>query len=186
MSSEEALEKATLRFASILDSSDVAIYSQDLDGIVTGWNAGAETIFGYRAAEVLGKKTSDVIIPLSCRAEEEDLLGRIRAGHGVQHRETVRQRKDGSVLDVSITVSPVRTSAGEIVGVSKIARDITAQKRIEQDARQLAAIVESSEDSIISKDLTGTILSWNHAAEEMFGFGAADAIGQSIRMIIPE
>ncbi|HXD16360.1 MAG TPA: PAS domain S-box protein [Vicinamibacterales bacterium] len=186
MSSEEALEKAALRFASIIESSDVAIYSQDLDGVITGWNAGAETLFGYRAAEIVGKKSYGTIIPPNRRAEEEDVLERTRAGHGVQHHETVRQRKDGTLFDVSITISPVRNSAGEIVGVSKIARDVTVQKRIEQDARELAAIVESSEDSIISKNLDGTILSWNRAAEQMFGFAAAEAIGRSILMIIPD
>src|SRR5436853_5427196 len=186
MSSEDALERAALRFASIIESSDVAIYSQDLDGVITGWNAGAESMFGYRALEALGQNASTLLIPDNHRAEEEEVVERTRAGDGVQHRETVRRRKDGTLIDVSVTVAPVRNSAGEIVGVTKIARDITLQKRLQQDARHLAAIVESSEDSIISKDLNGIILSWNHAAEQMFGFSAGEAIGQSIRMIIPD
>ena len=185
MSNEEALEKATLQFAAIIESSGVAIYSQDLDGILTSWNRASETMFGYTAVEVLGKTASAMIIPPNRRGEEEQVLQRVRSGHGVQHYESVRQRKDGTFLDVSMTVSPVRDSGGEIVGLSKIARDITFQKHLEHDASHLAAIVESSEDSIISKDLNGTILSWNHAAEKLFGFRAAEAIGQPIQIIIP-
>ena len=183
MSNDEAFDKATLRFAAIIESSEIAIYSQDLDGIITSWNRASETLFGHPAVEVVGKAASATIIPPDRRAEEKEVLQRARDGHGIQHYETIRQRKDGTLIDVSMTVSPVRNSTGEIVGVSKIARDITLQHHIERDARQLAAIVESSEDAIVSKDLNGTIVSWNHAAEDMFGFSATEAIGRSIRMI---
>src|SRR5207237_7422287 len=121
----------------------------------------------------MGQRASATIIPPNKRAEEDAVLQRVRAGQGVQHYDTVRQRKDGPLFDVSMTASPVRSPAGEITGVSKIARDITEQKRLEYDALQLAAIVKSIEDAIVSKDLNGTIASWNRAAETMFGFTAA-------------
>jgi len=186
VNNEEALDKATLGFAAIIESSDIAIYSQDLDGIITSWNRAAEKMFGYQAAEVMGQTASATIIPPDQRAQEEAVLQRTRAGQGVQHYDTVRQRKDGRPLHVAMTVSPVRNPAGEIVGLSKIARDITEQRRTEYDAQRLAAIVKFSDDAIVGKDLDGTIRSWNRAAEEMFGFSAAEAIGQSIRLIVPE
>src|SRR5437762_1163715 len=185
MSHEQALDKAALRFAAIIESSDLAIYSQSLDGSITSWNRASEALFGYTALEVLGKSASETMIPPSRRAEEEQVLQRISGGHGVQHYDTIRQRKDGTLVDVSITVSPLRNAAGEIVGLSKVARDITNQKRVEYEATHLAAIVTSSEDAIISKDLDGTVASWNLAAEKLFGYAAAEVIGRSIRIIIP-
>lgn len=186
VNNEDALEKATRQFAAIIESSDVAIYSQNLDGVITAWNHASEILFGYSAAEILGRAASDLLIPPDRQAEESAVLERVRSGHGVQHYETVRQRKDGRPIDVSLTVSAVRNAAGDIVGLSKIALDITSHKHLEQNARQLAGIVEWSEDAIISKNLDGRITSWNHAAESLFGFTAAEAIGRSIRMIIPE
>jgi len=186
MSHEDALDKAALRFAAIVESSDLAIYSQQLDGTITSWNRASEALFGFTALDVLGKPSSAIMIPPDRRAEEAEVLERIRAGHGVQHYETIRQRKDGTLVDVSITVSPLRTAAGEIVGLSKVARDITNHKRVEYQSKHLAAIVTSSEDAIISKDLNGTISSWNRAAEKLFGYAAPEAIGRSIRMIIPD
>jgi len=186
MTSEEALDKAALRFAAIIESSDLAIYSQQLDGIITSWNRASEALFGYGAIEIVGKAAAVTIIPPSRLAEEQDVLQRIRDGHGIQHYATIRQRKDGTLVDVSITVSPLRNAAGDIVGLSKVARDISSQKHVEYEAKHLAAIVTSSEDAIISKDLDGTIQSWNIAAERLFGFTAAEMIGRSLRLIIPD
>ncbi|PYR44092.1 MAG: hypothetical protein DMF93_01320, partial [Acidobacteria bacterium] len=115
-------DKAALRFAAIIESSDLAIYSQSLDGAITSWNRASEALFGYTALEVLGKSASETMIPPSRRAEEEQVLQRISGGHGVQHYDTIRQRKDRTLVDVSITVSPLRNAAGEIVGLSKVAR----------------------------------------------------------------
>jgi PAS domain S-box-containing protein len=100
-----------------------------LNGIVQSWNRGAERIFGYTADEIIGRSIT-TIIPTERLDEEELVLGRVRAGMSVEHFETVRQRKDGSLIDVSLTVSPIRTAAGEVIGASKIARDITEQKRL--------------------------------------------------------
>src|SRR5207237_10803608 len=109
----------------------------------------------------MGQRASATIIPPNKRAEEDAVLQRVRAGQGVQHYDTVRQRKDGPLFDVSMTASPVRNAAGEITGVSKVARDITEQKRLEDDAWQLVAIVKSSEDAFNCKELSGTITSCN-------------------------
>jgi PAS domain S-box-containing protein len=115
--------------AAIIDSSDDAIVSKDLNGIVMSWNAAAERMFGYKAEEIIGQSIL-MIIPDDRRAEEDFVLGRVRSGKSVDHFETVRRRKDGTLLDISLTVSPVRDSSGTIIGASKIARDITERKRL--------------------------------------------------------
>lgn len=115
--------------AAIVRSSDDAIISEDLNGIITSWNPAAERIFGYTRDEVVGKSIH-VIIPDNRRAEEVEVLAKVSAGEGVDHYETVRRRKDGSLTDISLTVSPVIDSTGKIVGASRIARDITERKRL--------------------------------------------------------
>ena len=116
------------RLAAIVQSSDDAIISKDLNGIIKSWNFGAERIFGYRAAEVIGKPIT-ILIPPNHENEEPIIIGRIVKGERVDHYETLRQRKDGSLIHISLSVSPIRNSAGTIIGASKIARDITATKR---------------------------------------------------------
>ena len=118
--------------AAIIDSSDDAIVSKTLDGVITSWNRGAERIFGYRAAEAVGQRIS-LIIPRERLAEEDTVLAQIVRGEKVDHFETVRRTKDGRLIDISLTVSPVRDGAGRIIGASKIARDITERRRIEAE-----------------------------------------------------
>jgi PAS domain S-box-containing protein len=170
--------------AAIVESSDDAILSKDLNGVIQSCNAAGERIFGYSIRELIGKPVR-ILIPPDRQAEEDDILARIRRGERIQHFETVRLRKDGSPLDVSLTISPVRDATGRIIGASKIARDITEQKRNRAAQTYLAAIVESSEDAILSKNLDGIIQSCNARAEELFGYTAAELIGQSIRLLIP-
>ena len=129
------------RLAAIVASSDDAIVSKDLDGTILTWNRGAERIFGYSAEEAVGKSIR-IIIPPDRQSEEDDVLGRIRQGLVVDHFETVRQRKDGTPIDVSITISPVRNAEGEIVGASKIARDITEQRRLRAGADEASRLKE--------------------------------------------
>ena len=167
--------------SALVESSHDAIVSKTLDGTIVSWNSGAERMFGYTAAEAIGQSIR-LIIPPELRAEEDYVLDQIHRGEKVDHFETIRQTKDGRRLDISLTVSPIRNSQGAVVGASKIARDITHRKRLES---LLSAIVSSSDDAIVSKTLDGTIVSWNSAAERMFGYTAAEAIGQSIRLIIP-
>jgi PAS domain S-box-containing protein len=122
------------QLASIVESSDDAIVAKDFDGVVTSWNRGAERVFGYTADEVIGKSIT-ILMPPDRYDEELRILDRIRRGERIEHYETVRRRKDGSLIDISLTVSPIRTAEGRIVGASKIARDITERKVSE--ARQV-------------------------------------------------
>jgi PAS domain S-box-containing protein len=129
------LEREALRLAAIVSSSDDAIVSKDLNGVIQTWNRGAERMFGYTEEEAVGKPIT-LIIPKERLAEETEVLSRVRAGLSVEHFETVRQRKDGTAIDISLTVSPVRAPGGQIVGASKIARDITEQRRLRAAADQ--------------------------------------------------
>ena len=174
----------TRHLARVVESSDDAIVSKDLNSIITSWNRAAERMFGYTAAEAVGQSVR-MLIPADRQGEEDMVLARIRAGEAITHFETLRQRKDGTLVPISLTVSPIHDDAGRVIGASKIARDISDRVQATLTSRRLVAIVESSDDAIVSKDLTGVITSWNLAAERMFGYTAAEAIGQSIRMIIP-
>jgi PAS domain S-box-containing protein len=182
--SSEPNNIADLRLANIVASADDAIISKDLSGRITSWNRAAERIFGYTEAEAIGQSIR-LIVPPALYEEEDGVLRQVRAGHALYHYESVRIRKDGGRVHVSLSVSPIGTPGGEIVGASTIARDVTERARLERDARHFAAIVASSDDAIISKDLNGTIVSWNPAAERLFGYSAAEIIGQSVRRIIP-
>jgi PAS domain S-box-containing protein len=128
-------DKAIGLLAAIVDSSDDAIVSKTLDGVVTSWNAGAERLFGYASVEAIGQHIS-FIIPLDRLDEETAILERLRAGQRIEHFETVRQRKDGTEIDISLTISPLRDSTGKIVGASKIARDITQRKQVDRALRE--------------------------------------------------
>lgn len=176
---------SSARLAAIIASSEDAIISKDLDGNITSWNVSAERMFGYTAGEAIGKHIT-LIVPDDRRAEEDYVLDEVRGGVGLDHYETIRRRKDGSLIQVSLAVSPIRNAAGAIIGASKIVRDITNNKRLEREAQRLAAIVASSDDAIISKDLNGVIQTWNAGAERMFGYTAEEAIGRSITLIIPQ
>jgi PAS domain S-box-containing protein len=124
-------EEQARQLASIVEYSDDAIVSKDVNGIIATWNRGAEQLFGYAAAEVIGKPVN-ILIPSNRQNEEPGILERIRRGERIDHYETVRQRKDGELIDIALTVSPIRNSTGEIVGASKIARDISERRRAEQ------------------------------------------------------
>jgi PAS domain S-box-containing protein len=170
--------------AKVVESSDDAIVSKDLNGIVTSWNRAAEQVFGFSAEEMIGRSIR-LIIPADRQSEEDAVLEHVRAGRAVSHYETIRQRKDGTLVPIALTVSPIYDDAGVVIGASKIARDISLRKEADLATRRLAAVIESSEDAIITKSLGGTITFWNRAAERMFGYTATEALGQSIRMIIP-
>ncbi|MES2207560.1 MAG: PAS domain S-box protein [Pseudomonadota bacterium] len=168
----------------IITSSDDAIISKDLKGNITSWNPAAERIFGYMAEEAIGKHIS-LIIPPDRLSDEDYILGKIKAGERVEHFEAIRRKKDGQLINLSITVSPIKNSKGDIIGASKIARDITFTKEAERTAAYLSAIIESSDDAIISKDLNGFITSWNKSAERIFGYTPEEIIGRHITILIP-
>jgi PAS domain S-box-containing protein len=145
-------EIASRRLAAIVESSDDAIISKTLDGIITSWNRGAEKIFGYTAAEAVDQSIS-FIIPRERRAEEDDVLAHLRRGEKIDHFETERQTKDGRRLNISLTVSPIKDSTGRIVGASKVARDITERKRAEEqlvEAKRIAEAASHSKDKFLA------------------------------------
>jgi len=142
-------EQVGQRLVSIVESSDDAIISKDFHGLITTWNAGAERLFGYTAEEVIGKPVT-ILIPRDRRHEETKILERIRRGERVEHYETSRRRKNGSLVEISLTVSPVRNGEGKIVGASKIARDITERKRSEDRITLLAHEVDHRSKNLLA------------------------------------
>ena len=144
-----AARNATQRIASIVETSDDAIISKDLNGVITSWNKGAERIFGYTAEEVIGKPVT-ILIPTTRHNEEPEILARIRSGDRIDHYETVRQRKDGSLVDISLTVSPMKNAEGIIVGASKIARDISERKRSDAQIAILAREAEHRAKNVLA------------------------------------
>jgi PAS domain S-box-containing protein len=167
-----AAEERAQQLVSIVASSDDAIISKDLDGIIRTWNSGAERLFGYSAGEILGKPVT-ILFPPGREDEEPGILARIRRGERIHHYETVRRRKDGSLLDISLTVSPVRDGAGRIVGASKIARDITDRKETERRLRdseqRLTELLAAIPAAIYTTDAQGKITYFNEAAVEFSG-----------------
>jgi PAS domain S-box-containing protein len=137
------------RLAAIVQFSDDAIISKDLDGIITSWNKGAERLFGYLAEEAVGKPVT-ILVPLERLDEETAILERLRRGDRIDHYETIRRRKDGSLIDVSLTISPMRDGAGKAVGASKIARDITERKRGEAQISILAREAEHRAKNLLA------------------------------------
>ena len=130
----EGEEIAPYWLTALIESADDAVISKTLDGIITSWNKGAERVFGYTAEEVIGKPVL-ILIPPDHHDEEPNILKRIKAGERIEHYETVRRRKDGTLIDISLTVSPIKAADGKILGASKIARDITHLKRAEEKIR---------------------------------------------------
>jgi PAS domain S-box-containing protein len=182
-----ALEPADIeRFhlAAIVDSADDAIISKDLRGIIRSWNAGAERLFGYTAAEAVGQPVT-MLFPPGREDEEPRILARVARGERVEHYETIRRRKDGTLIEVSLSISPIKDHSGRVVGASKIARDLGERRHADETAAYLAAIVSSSTDAIVGKTLDGIIRSWNGAAERLFGYSADEAIGRPITILIP-
>jgi PAS domain S-box-containing protein len=158
---EAALQETENRLrwlASIVESSDDAIVSKNLDGIITSWNRGAERVFGYTAQEAIGQAIT-IVIPHGQHDEERTILTRIRRGERIDHYETVRQRRDGSLILVSLTVSPVKNAEGKIIGASKIARDISQQKRSQEQIATLAREAEHRSNNLLASVLATVNLS---------------------------
>jgi PAS domain S-box-containing protein len=163
--------------ASIVESSDDAIVSKNLDGVITSWNTGAERVFGYAAEEVIGQPIT-IVIPQDRQDEERTILTRIRRGERIDHFETVRQRKHGSLIVVSLTVSPVKNAEGKIVGASKIARNITEQKRNQE---QIAILAREAEHR--SKNLLATVQATINLSQSDTPEGLKHAIEGRIRAL---
>jgi PAS domain S-box-containing protein len=159
-------ERAALLLSAIVDSSDDAIISKDLNGTITSWNRSAERLFGYTAEEAIGQPVAALLIPADRQGEEAAILARLRNGERVDHFETKRRRKDGTPVDISLTVSPVKDSSGRIIGASKIARDISEQIRYQQELRQ-------ANDS----------LARSNADLEHFAWSASHDLQEPLRMV---
>ena len=175
--------------AAIVESSDDAIIGKDLNGIILTWNSGAERLYGYTTAEARGRSVA-MLIPDHLAHELPDFLHEIRAGNRVRHHESVRRTKDGRLIDVSLTVSPIEDAAGQVVGAATIARDITAQKKVERALRaselRWRSIVESAVDGIVVIDEGGRIEAFNPAAERLFGYTETEVVGQNVNILMPE
>jgi PAS domain S-box-containing protein len=170
--------------ASILSASEDAIMSHDLEGYMTSWNRGAENIFGYSQHDIIGRHIN-MLIPPDLVEEQENIVEKAKSGGCTKNYETVRRKKDGNLIELSIIVTPIHDAKGDVFGVLKIARDITQLRLADRTSAYLGAIVESSDDAIISKDLNGFITSWNQSAERIFGYSASEAIGRHISFLIP-
>ncbi|MGO8994737.1 MAG: PAS domain S-box protein [Polyangiaceae bacterium] len=177
-------ERARALLAAIVQCSNDAVMSLGLDGTVTSWNAAAQRLFGYSAEEALGRPLA-ILVPQDRLEETRVLQHRVLAGERIEAYETSRRRKDGSDVAVSVSLAPLLDSAGNVVGLSGTARDLTSQRNAEKTQALLAAIVQSSNDAIVSKTLDGTITSWNDAAERLFGYTAEETLGRSITVLIP-
>jgi len=154
--------------ASIVETSNDAIISKSLDGIIQSWNAGAERVFGFTAEEVLGRHIS-LVIPPERLAEEDQIIAKLSAGQRIEHFETERVRSDGQLIMVSLTISPIKDAAGNVTGASKIVRDVTARRRTERERQNFVTVVENSTDFIGMCDLQGLPFFINRAGLEMIG-----------------
>jgi PAS domain S-box-containing protein len=170
-------ERTTSLLAAIVDSSDDAIISKRLDGIITSWNGGAARLFGYTAQEAIGQHITH-IVPPDRLDEEAMILERLRRGERVDHFETVRVDKDGRKLDVSVTISPVKDAAGHVIGASKVARNITERKQVEQALTERALLLDLSNDAILVRDGADRITYWNKSASALYGYSREEAMGR--------
>lgn len=186
---EMVFERTRGRLAAIAASAEIAIVGETLDGIITDWNHGAEEIFGYRSDEVIGRSIA-VLLPAECQMREENLLLRLRRGERIEHYESVRRRKDGTTIDVSLTLSPIRDDGGRLVGASKVLRDITPVKRAVQELNEreakLQLILDTVPDAMIVITVDGIITSFSATAQRLFGYAAGEAIGHNVSMLMPK
>jgi two-component system, LuxR family, sensor kinase FixL len=182
------LVEARFRLAAIAESLDDAIIGKDLHGVITSWNKAAERMFGYAVDEIVGQPIT-CIIPPDRIEEEASIIGRICRGERIARFETERQCKDGTVIPVTLSISPIRDDQGRIIGVSKIARDLGEMQHVHRDLERrealLRAILDIAPDALIVIDKQGIIQSFSTAAERLFGLSAGEAIGQNVKVLMP-
>jgi len=177
-------------FSAVVESSNDAIITKALDGTITAWNPAAERLFGFTAAEAVGQRI-DIIVPPERRAELRHILDRIANGETIAQHETMRQRKDDSQIEVALAISPIRSAAGEIVGASKIVRDIGERKRaqqaLSQEIEERQRIFETSQDLILVTDTKGSFVQVSPSSMTILGYRPEEMIGHSaVEFIHPE
>jgi PAS domain S-box-containing protein len=184
---QKLAETASIQLAAIVESTDDAIIGKNLDGIITSWNRGAEKLFGYSAEESIGKSMLMLFPPERIR-EEPEILARIRHGESVNHFETVRVTKSGKPIDVSVTISPVRNNEGQIIGASKIARDISERRRAEENLRaseaRLRTVTDNARVGLVMVDRERRYTFANSTYAEILGLQSANIIGQRVADVL--
>ncbi len=178
------VEERLSLLAAIVEDSDDAIVTKDLDGVITSWNDGARRLYGYSAEEAIGQPMT-LLLPPDRLDEETQILDRVRRGEGVDHFETVRRCKDGRLIDVSVTISPIRDRAGRVVGASKIARDITSRKQTEAKLHdselRYRRLFESARDGILILDAgTGQVVDVNPYLVELLDLSREEFLGKEV------
>ena len=181
-------EEVNSRLAAIVTSSEDVIVGLSLDGTVTDWNRGAEAVLGYTAIEIIGRPLA-TLLPPGQEHETEEMLNRLKRGDRIDHYETIRRRKDGAIIDVSLTVSPLFDFTGRLIGASKVARDITAAKRaqiaLQEREAHLRSVLDTVPDAMIVIDSKGIMRSFSATAKRLFGYTEAEAIGQNVSLLMP-
>ncbi|HUA91586.1 MAG TPA: PAS domain S-box protein [Terracidiphilus sp.] len=171
--------------AAIVSSSADPILSKDLGGNILSWNEAATRLFGYEADEIIGQSIY-ILVPRERHHEEDAVLRKIRAGDRIEPFETVRVAKNGKRIPVSMRISPIKDPSGAVSGASTMIHDLSERERNEESRFQLAAIVDSADDAIVSKDLNGIVKTWNAGAQRIFGYTAEEMIGQPILRLFPK
>ncbi|HTA66518.1 MAG TPA: PAS domain S-box protein [Xanthomonadaceae bacterium] len=184
ISDRKRADESLIVLAAIVESSDDAIVSKDLNGIIRSWNRGAERLFGYTSDEAVGRSIT-LIIPPDLIEEEQKILQQLRRGERIEHFETLRMTKAGRRLDISLTISPIRDHENRIIGVSKIARDITELKRAQEALARDALLLANVRDAIVVADLEGIVTHWNAGAQRLFGWTSDEALGRHYSDRIP-
>ena len=184
MANQEQAVKDGHLMAAIIKYSDDAIIGSTLSGVITSWNPAAERMYGYSSQEIIGRSGS-LLAPADRADEFLTTVAMVKDGKAVEHFETTRVRKDGSVVPVSLTVAPIHDEHGTIIGASAVHRDVTEQRRAFEIAQRMEAIVESSDDAIIGRTFAGIITSWNPAATRMYGYSSNEIVGKSTDCLVP-
>jgi PAS domain S-box-containing protein len=171
--------------AAIVEYSDDAMIGSTLEGIITSWNPAAERIYGYASTEIIGR-SGNLLVPKDRADEFLEIAALVRSGQAVEHYETTRVRKDGSTVPVSLTVAPIHDEDGAIVGAAAVHRDVTDQRQAFEIAQRMAAIIQGSDDAIVSGSLDGLVTSWNPAAERIYGYAGEEILGKPASVLTPE
>jgi PAS domain S-box-containing protein len=181
----EIIQRPELLGAIVASSGD-AIISTDLEGKIAAWNTAAQQLFGFTAEEAIGKMAPALLCSPPFERQAIEILQKVARGEGPLHYETQRLRKDGSLVDVSVTAFGVRNQADQLIGASAIYRDISEKKRLRGAESELTSLIKSASDAIITFTPEGVVTSWNAGAEELYGYPAREAIGKSYSVIVPD